>query len=157
MARAREPVADRIHRNASVQANGCWLWTGSKTSDGYGVLAIGRKQHRAHRASFEAFVGPVPAGQLVCHACDTPLCVNPAHLFTGSPRDNTRDMLAKGRGPALPTGENHHNARISPAQREEIRRLRAAGQTLSAIAERFGVSFQTISAICNGVGSYGTR
>lgn len=74
------------------------MWTGSKTKDGYGVIQIGRnKQYRVHRIAYENAFGKFPARFLVCHTCDKPLCVNPKHLFLGTPRDNTKDMIHKGR------------------------------------------------------------
>lgn len=76
---------------------GCWLWTGSRVNDNYGCANIDYKQLLAHRLAFELFVGPIPPGKYVCHICDVPLCVNPAHLFLGDQKDNLEDMTAKGR------------------------------------------------------------
>lgn len=79
----------------------CWLWTGWHDADGYGKLAIpspSRSQLLAHRVSWEIHHGPIPAGKCVLHRCDTPSCINPAHLFLGTQADNMRDMHAKGRG-----------------------------------------------------------
>ncbi len=75
----------------------CWLWTGRLDKLGYGdIRAHGRRQ-RAHRVSWQFAHGAIPDGMFVCHRCDTPPCVNPAHLFVGSAADNNRDMAAKGR------------------------------------------------------------
>jgi len=153
MARARTPLDQRI-LTAHRREGECWIWTGAVGRDGYGVMTVGRRQMRAHRASYQAFNGD-PVGKLVCHKCDRPLCVNPAHLFLGMPCDNTRDMIAKGRAAPVRTDDAHHATKISHGQREAIRKARAEGATLAALAERYGVVFQTISAICRGESSYG--
>lgn len=97
----RIPMVDRFW--AKVQRGGpdeCWLWTGSLTkSGGYGQLSRSRALGpiRANRISYELHIGPIPDGLCVLHLCDTPACVNPAHLFLGTRGDNARDMARKGR------------------------------------------------------------
>lgn len=77
----------------------CWEWQGPcHKVTGYGLVTQARRQTGAHRWSYERFVGPIPEGLCVCHACDNRLCVNPFHFFLGSRADNVRDMWAKGRG-----------------------------------------------------------
>jgi hypothetical protein len=76
--------------------SGCWLWTAG-TRKGYGRIAIGRTSIYAHRFAFSEAYGVIPDGLFVCHRCDVPLCVRPDHLFLGTPRDNIRDSVAKGR------------------------------------------------------------
>lgn len=78
---------------------GCWLWTASTNSKGYGTIAVAKnKTEMAHRVAYQLFVGEIPQGKTVLHRCDTPCCVNPDHLFLGTRADNSLDMNVKGRG-----------------------------------------------------------
>lgn len=79
--------------------SGCWLWTGRYGNNGYGTFGGGRKGERtgAHRLVWEITNGPIPDGLFVLHRCDVRGCVNPEHLFLGTAKDNTQDMMAKGR------------------------------------------------------------
>jgi hypothetical protein len=89
-----ERLLSKIERNSS----GCWLWKGTLNKRwGYGYFSISGKPHRAHRASYELLVGPIPDGLWVLHKCDVRKCVNPDHLFLGTREDNTQDMVAKNR------------------------------------------------------------
>jgi hypothetical protein len=88
--------AQILEQNAA-RSPGCWLWTLGTNSRGYGQFCSGGRSRLAHRAAWEVANGAIPSGMYVCHHCDTPACVNPAHLFLGTASDNARDREAKGR------------------------------------------------------------
>lgn len=75
----------------------CWPWTGSKKEKGYGQSYFMGTVMRSHRIAYELAIGPVPDGLMLCHFCDNPACCNPWHLAPGTAKDNTRDMIHKGR------------------------------------------------------------
>lgn len=101
------PVAVRFWRHVKQGSEKeCWNWTGCAVK-GYGAIGAGSKGGKllkAARVSYEMAHGPIPARMKVCHTCDNPLCVNPAHLFLGSDADNARDKMEKGRW----GGSNQH-------------------------------------------------
>lgn len=137
----------------------CWLWTGA-TSRGYGLLGIGRRSEgnvRASRLAWEiAHQSDVPPGLFVCHRCDNPPCVNPAHLFDGTNADNARDMAAKGRHgrwtrpERTARGARQGSSRLTDAAVHQILTDRAAGLTYKAIGERHGVAWRTVEGIVRG-------
>jgi hypothetical protein len=116
------------------------LWTGS-TGAGYGKFGIKKRNLSAHRLSYRYFVGPIPEGLFVLHSCDTPLCVNPAHLRVGTAQDNVDDMMARGRkGKSGVRGERCHFARLTSNDVREIRRRVASGESYLDVARAFGVT-----------------
>jgi hypothetical protein len=84
----------------------CWIWQGSKSESGYGRINIRPRIQRAHRVSYEVFVGPIPDGAEIMHSCDNPACVNPEHLSPGTHRQNMEDAASKGRMARLKGQEN---------------------------------------------------
>lgn len=145
--------------------SGCWLWDAGVSRGGYGVFRLSDVRHSAaaHRVSYEHHIGPIPEGIFVCHRCDVPGCVNPAHLFLGTAHENVVDMIVKGRGlmggdhhwtrrrpDRIPRGSNCHSTRHSAAVIQEIRRLRTTGLSQDAIAGMVHVSQSQISAILRG-------
>lgn len=121
------------------ELTGCLLWVGAKRGRAprlYGNWTDLGKNVVASRAAWIYTYGPIPDGLGVLHHCDTPLCVEPGHLFLGTAKDNAEDRQAKGRGTDL-RGEKHHCARLTD---EEIAEIRAATGTGKEVAARFGIS-----------------
>src|SRR4051794_28758206 len=94
---ATDELIERVLATAKVQPEGCIEWPGGFDGRGYGRAQVGKQRRRAHRVVWERAVGPIPKGLCVLHRCDNPPCINPHHLWLGTKRDNTRDMMAKGR------------------------------------------------------------
>lgn len=124
---------------------GCWLCISSH-EDRYGRIKLGYVEYAAHRLSYECFIGPIPAELFVCHRCDVKACCNPAHLFLGTPADNTADMVAKGRG-SRRQGVLNPSAHLTAEDAINIRRRALAGERPSLLAREFGVTPSTIGDI----------
>ncbi len=130
---------------------GCWIWISAKDGDGYAHFMLNSTRIKAHRFSYELAYGPIPAGLLVCHHCDNPLCVRPDHLFVGTHSDNHRDMHAKGRGHDH-RGEKCPTAKLTDAKVLEMRRLhRDEGIGYRRLARRFHVGLSTARAVLRGM------
>lgn len=136
---------------AKVQkTDGCWLWVGAKSGDGYGQIWRDGAFRRAHRLSWEIHNDLIPKGNgyhgtCVLHTCDVPACVNPNHLFLGTPADNSADMATKGRAAG---GDRNGRARLTTAQVLEIHSRQSQSQR--TLAKDFGVSKTQIGHIRSG-------
>jgi hypothetical protein len=170
-------VKDRFWSKVDNSAgpDACWLWTACRGKFGYGMFQVKFKRSMtAHRLSWIIASGDISAGLLVCHRCDNPPCVNPAHLFLGTNSDNIADRHVKGRDASgfrngaytqphrLPRGE-HHGSRTKPDRTSrgsdvgtskltepmvaDIISLHRAGVTRADIARRMGIGWTTADAI----------
>jgi HNH endonuclease len=146
-----ESVEDRFDRSYVPEPNsGCWLWIGQAAGRDYGELILRKEKIagkwrkvriKAHRLAWKLFRGPIPSDLKVLHHCDIGFCVNPDHLFLGTNKDNTADMVAKKRHYH---GEGHHMGKLTEAQ---VREIRASSDSLAEAAARYGIAFQTVSEI----------
>lgn len=145
---------EMFHANYMPEPNsGCWLWTGAtNVPKDYGVMQRKEFKGYAHRYSYITFRGAIPRGMLVLHRCDTPSCVNPAHLFLGTQFDNMRDCVLKGRHASqnpktsYARGVRHPNAKLNPDLVRQIRLLNGT-MTRLAIATRVGVSKSAVNFV----------
>ena len=110
--RMGKTMAEKLRNYEAVPVSGCWLWLGQINPSGYGRVPApgGSRYLAAHRESYRHYVGEFPEHLQVCHRCDVRSCINPAHLFLGTAKDNAADMIRKGRSLV---GERHHWKKLS--------------------------------------------
>jgi hypothetical protein len=141
----------------------CWIWLGPRSKSGYGVFRFEGRTWRAHRLA-RVFSGlPLEPTDVLCHHCDTPLCVRADHCFVGTHADNRRDCVEKGRQAKgdshwarvsperVPRGEaNGGGGKLDATKVREIRSMLLSGASKNAVARRFGVSSTMIGFIVTG-------
>jgi hypothetical protein len=151
-----QPLLERFWSKVDVRdPDECWEWQAARVRQGYGRFWIGGHEGwniRAHRFAYELVIGEIPWGLDVCHSCDNPPCVNPAHLWVGTKKDNALDMVRKGRA-WKPTwaGEGAPGAKLTWEQVREIRALaKTTGLTRRELGALYGVAGNTVSMIVHG-------
>lgn len=157
---------DRINRfwKKVDKSGNCWIWTGDRTSKGYGRISKDGVRIGTHRYSWLIHNGTIPKGLCVCHTCDNPPCVNPDHLWLGTNLENQQDMTKKGRrvinmvglhsfeGRKLQLenvsrGERHIRSKFTNNKIYEVRALWETGYTINGLARTYGVAVNTMNSI----------
>lgn len=154
-AKAIASLPERFSAKLEPAPGGCVEWTGTRNAQGYGTIDVaGRMVRATHAAIFLATGSWPPDGLLALHRCDNPACVNHAHLFLGTHRDNAEDRDNKGRGVILRNpewcsqkGEANPSAKLTPAQ---IDAIRSSDEGRAILADRYGVRPETIWRIRTG-------
>jgi hypothetical protein len=133
-----------IERNVKKHPSGCWEWLKFCDGDGYGRVTINSEKFLAHRVAYMVYHGPIPDNLCVLHECDNPSCVNPEHLFLGTPQDNMDDKVAKGRHHV---GERSTSSFLTEA---DVLDIRASDEGPTALSRKYGVAQSTVSRIRSG-------
>jgi hypothetical protein len=147
--RARGTTEERFWRFVDKKTDAeCWNWTGNLVA-GYGRISIGAKKDGAtgsHRFSWELHnKQSIPSGMVVMHSCDNPLCVNPNHLSVGTYKDNTQDMIAKGRKVVVaPVGDKNGKSILTE---DIVRAIRASSLAHAELGRQFNVSPNCIRGV----------
>lgn len=134
----------RVIRKSDIE---CWIWQGCRDKDGYGRIRFEKHIQKAHRVIWQLTYGRIPGGIFVCHSCDNPPCVNPNHLFLGTPADNSADSRKKGRSRGTRV---RHSSKLNWDQVREIRKLYRRGVYgfgFLSLARKYKVSDVTILKI----------
>lgn len=124
---------------------GCWLWTGAvrDSRNTYGVTRVKGKSTFAHRASYRAHVGPIPSGMFVCHVCDVKRCINPEHLYLGTPQQNIVDAWEKGL-----MCVNRGGAKLNEKQVQMLRKDVSGGMPHATAAKKYGIQKNSVWKAC---------
>lgn len=149
------PAEERFSQSyIPVPESGCWIWIANTRPNGYGAIKVNGKATPAHRYSWSLINGDIKDGLVICHKCDTKLCVNPDHLFAGTHQQNIDDMVSKNRqskgdrhSQSIKTrrrGEMNHRSVLT---NESVVKIRSDCRPQRKIAADYGVSQALISAI----------
>jgi hypothetical protein len=135
----------------------CYVWTGALTPNGYGQIQIDGHNTTTNRYSLSQALGrALTTEEQACHSCDNRPCVRRSHLFLGTPRSNTADMLAKGRGrytthpDRRPAGERNWAAKLTEDAVRLLRRDLASGRSVRVCARAYGIAPPTVRDVRDG-------
>ena len=136
------------------KTEGCWEWNAGCVNGSYGQFRYEGKSILSHRLSY-MITHPMTIDLrehpkiCVCHTCDNPKCVNPAHLWLGTHTDNMKDMWKKGKQ-HITKGEKNARSKLTEQQVREIREKYAKGNTTQKrLADEYGMERSGINGVVN--------
>ncbi len=143
------PIEKRFWKKIDIKDSiECWEWKAVKNNKNYGQVSFNGKMELAHRVMWILVNGEIPDNLCVLHKCDNPSCVNPSHLFLGTKRDNSNDMVAKGRRIYIAyRGIDNGSAVLTEEDVLKIRELHHSGISQHKIAKIYGRGVSTIHHI----------
>jgi hypothetical protein len=143
---ARGPAKPRPRKPIEFEiVNGCFECISHAFDlDGYPLLKRKGTMQRISRYIYTECFGEIPKGQIIRHTCDNPKCINPEHLIPGTTKENSQDMISRGRSLR---GERNSSAKLTVEDVLKIRQLRSEGKTLVELGNMFGVSYTQIQSI----------
>lgn len=140
----------KTHFKTKLEKHGdCLYFMGSRNPKGYGQF-VSPYETVAHRFAWFAEYGEIPKGLMVLHDCDSPPCCEIRHLRLGTAKENTQDMVSRGRaiGPRNPLkGEKNHRAKIKEEDAQKIVKLISEGYTTPQISQKLNISNHIINDI----------
>ena len=135
-----------LEKNTKINEKGCWIWQKNKSASGYGKTQYYENKIkyylRSHRAAWMVYNGDIPSNLIVCHKCDVSLCCNPDHLFLGTFKENTQDMIRKKRDIRI-KGEQNYNSILNEEIVLKMREMKKQGLKVKVIAEHFNIKYFT--------------
>jgi len=147
----RMTLRERFFAGIEASTNECWIWKAHKNGNGYGYIKVGEfGNFYVHRLAYLMYVGDIPYGHYVMHKCDTPACVYPGHLETGTQHENITDSVRKGRH--VVSGTHDKSGRITT---EHVNAIRSSyfdqGVSITELSRQYGVGYMCIYRIVKGL------
>lgn len=146
---------DRFEQQYEVnEETGCWEWTGTRHNFGYGQFGVDGGTMGAHRYSYKLHNDGIPDGAHICHKCNNPPCVNPDHLYAGSPKSNAQDAIEAGSFPHEGSTKSGEENRHSHINNDDVRKMREryanSDVTYTELSDEYDISMGAVSRMIRG-------